>query len=244
MLFVPERRAGPELLDLPAAAQNYPELAESLADIRKVNRYLGGTKAAVEHFSAMLDGLGTPAGKPITVLDVATGSADVPIALVDWARGRGFDIKVHAVDINPAVIKHASERTLGYPEITLGVADALDLPFGDVSFDFVMCALTLHHLPEAETRAFLKRLSAIARLGFIVGDLRRSWIAYGLIYILTRLLTANRLTRYDGPLSVLRSYTIDELAALADAAGLTGFKVIKDPFWRMALVGGPAWAKV
>lgn len=243
MPFTPERRTGPELLDLPGESQDYPELVGSLADIRKVNRYLGGTSAAVRHLSDMVDGLGVPVGRPITVLDVATGSADVPMAVVEWARGRGLDIKVSAVDINPAVVKHASERTRGYPEITLGVADALDLPFDDGSFDFVMCALTLHHLPEDSARAFLKKLSKVARFGYIVGDLRRGWVPFALIYILTRLLTANRLTRYDGPLSVLRSYTLDELAALADAAGLTGFKVIKDPFWRMALVGGRVWTK-
>ena len=69
-------------------------------------------------------------------------------------------------------------------------------------------------------------------------DIRRSWVAFALIYILTRLFTRNRLTRCDGPLSVLRSFTMDEFGALARGAGLTGFKVVRHPFWRMAIVGG------
>lgn len=68
-------------------------------------------------------------------------------------------------------------------------------------------------------------------------DLRRSWIAYSLIYILTRLLTRNRLTRSDGPLSVLRSYTPGELAALAARSGASVFTVSREPYLLMVLAG-------
>jgi len=243
MPFVPARRTGPELLDLPAGSQCYPELVESLADIRKVNRYLGGTRAAVRHFSGLLDGLGRPGGRTITLLDVATGSADVPAALVDWARASRLGISVRAVDINPAIARHASELTRDYPEIKVEVADALDLPYEDGSFDFVMCSLALHHFHGDDAMRLLKNIARIAGTGYVVGDLRRGWIPFALIYILTRLLTGNRLTRCDGPLSVLRAYTHSELEALAGEAGLKGYRVVDDPFWRMALVGRGVWAK-
>jgi len=241
MPFTPQRRRDPELLDLPGGAHAPGELAGCLADIRKVNRYLGGTRSVLMHFSEMVAGMGSiPVGRTVRVLDVGAGSADIPIALAERARELGISIKITAVDINPDVVGFASRYAKGYPEIALMAADGLNLPFPDNSFDFSFCSLTLHHLSEDASRTMIANLARVVKEGYVVCDLRRSYVAYALIYMLTRLLTKNRLTRYDGPLSVLRSYTHCELAALASGAGLSGFRVVKHPFWRMALVGGRA----
>jgi len=239
MLLVPDRKYGSELLDLPPGAHAEGELAESLADIRQVNRYLGGISSVLGHFTNRAGALTEEKGvRELSVLDIGTGSADIPVALVDWARGRGIALSVTAVDVNPGVLDVAREYVKEYPEITLAVADGLTLPFPDASFDFVVCSLTLHHLSEHDARRLLKRIAGLARSGYIVGDLRRSWVAFGLIYVISRILTKNRLTRFDGPLSVLRSYTDRELSEMALSAGLDGFSVVRHPFWRMALVGG------
>ena len=55
----------------------------------------------------------------------------------------------------------------------------------------------------------------VARVGFIVNDLRRSRTGHLAAWVAARLTTRNRLTRNDAPLSVLRAYTPDELAGLA-----------------------------
>ena len=68
-------------------------------------------------------------------------------------------------------------------------------------------------------------------------DLRRSWIAYILIFLVTRLFSRNRLTRSDGPLSVLKSFTPEELASLAARNGTSVFRVSKEPFWLIVLDG-------
>jgi SAM-dependent methyltransferase len=241
MPFIPQRRHSPELLDLPGHSHAPHELAGCLADIRKVNRYLGGATSALAHFSEMVEGMGDIIpGRVLSVLDVGAGSADIPIALAEWARERGINIKITAVDINPEVAGFAKRYAKGYPEINFAVADGLKLPFPSGSFDLAFCSMTLHHLNEEDSKAVIRNMAQVAREGYAVCDLRRSYVAYALIYILTRFLTKNRLTRYDGPLSVLRSYTDIELAALAKGAGLEGFRVVKHPFWRMALVGGRA----
>jgi len=68
-------------------------------------------------------------------------------------------------------------------------------------------------------------------------DLRRSWIAYALIYLLTRIFTRNRLTRSDGPLSVLKAFTPLELANLASSAGAAHFTLTRELFWLIVLKG-------
>ncbi len=235
MLFSPERRIGPELLDLPPESYTPDELDGSLADIRVVNRHLGDVRAILKHFSRLTAGI---ALDRLNILDIATGSADIPVAIAAWARKKGLPITVTGIDINPQTIHIASEITRAYPEINLAVADGLDLPFPDKSFDFVLCSKTLHHFTEEQAVQLIKGVSRVARRGYLLMDLRRSWIAYLLIYLLTRLFTKNRLTRSDGPLSVLRSFTPDELRSIASQAGASDFTLFTEPFWLMVLTGG------
>jgi hypothetical protein len=79
-------------------------------------------------------------------------------------------------------------------------------------------------------------MDRVSRYGFIVNDLRRSRWAWVGIWLLTRLLPANRLTRHDGPLSTLRAYTPSEIRQLAMLAGQPEAKLFVRPFSRMALV--------
>ena len=234
MPFLPERRRGPEFLDLPPEAYTPEELEGTLSDIRAVNRYLGDVPAIIKHVSLM-----SPAnhGEVLTILDIATGSADIPVAIADWARKNGFGISVTCIDINPLTVGIARKNTEAYPEIEVLVADGFDLRFPDKSFDLVLCSKTLHHFTEEEVARLVRGVMRVARHGYILMDLRRSRMACVLIYILTRLFTRNRLTRNDGPLSVLRSYTPSELASLASAAGASHFTVWKEPFWLMVLTG-------
>ena len=237
MSFVPKRRHGPELIDLPPETYSQAEFAESLADIRKVNRFLGDVRAIRKHFSARVAGIEASPVRPVKVLDVATGSADIPAAIVRWARQYGINIAVTAVDLNPLAVREAAAFTRKYPEITVSVADGFSLPFEDGSFDIVLCIKTLHHFSKDDTIRMLKEVNRVASGGYIIMDLRRSWVAWGLISMITKFFTSNRLTKHDGPMSVLRSYTVPELDALAESAGLAGHKVVKEPFWLMVVTG-------
>ncbi|MHB8894112.1 MAG: methyltransferase domain-containing protein [Candidatus Geothermincolia bacterium] len=237
MTALPERRSGPELIDCPGENYSLFEYAGSLADIRRVNRFLGDYRATLKYFSALVPAGAGSLAEPIRVLDVATGSADIPVALVLWARRQGMRIEVTAVDNNPLAVREGEAFTRSYPEITVAHADGFSLPFANGSFDFVLCNKALHHFSEEDTVKALLEIGRVAASGYVIMDLRRSWVAWTLIWILTRLFTRNRLTRYDGPLSVLRSYTVPELDALAEQAGLGGRRVVKEPFWRMVIAG-------
>ena len=230
--LLPRKRDDPEFLDLPPESYGTEELEGSLADIRVVNRYLGDRRALMKHLSPLVLGRGA-----FSLLDIATGSADLPVAIADWARSKGVGASITAVDINEQTIAAARRLTAGYPEITLAVADGLHLPYGDRSFDVVLCSKATHHLSPAQGVQLVKEMLRVARRGYLVMDLRRSWIAWALIYFLTRLFTRNRLTRNDGPLSVLRSFTAGELAALASGAGGEEFTVTREPFWLLVLAG-------
>jgi len=231
MIFVPEKRTAPEFLDLPPESYTPQELEGSLADIRAVNRYLGDRRALLKHLAAQVGRRSS-----FSVLDIATGSGDLPVAIAQWARKAGRTASITGIDLNRQTVEVARRQTAGYPEIRVQVADGLNLPFPDQSFDLVICSKTAHHLSDPDAVRLLREMIRVARRGFILMDLRRSWIAYLLIRLLTMVFTRNRLTRYDGPLSVLKSFTPEELAAIASRAG-TQFTLAREPFWLLVLAG-------
>lgn len=221
-----------ELMDLPCLDGG--ELYQALTNLERLNRFFGGTSLILHHLGRLI-ARHRPAG-PISILDVGTGGADIPRAIVGWARKRGIEVEIVAVDRHVQVLRVATTMCRDFPQIYLKHEDALALPYSPASFDFALSSLTLHHLSLEEAVALLKKLDELSRYAFIVSDLVRSRLAYWMVLVATRLLTRNRLTRYDGPLSVLRAFTPEELEGLARAASLPDLKLYRYPFFRVAAI--------
>jgi trans-aconitate methyltransferase len=213
-----------EMLDRPSPLA---DLAESLADIARLNALFGGRRITLTHVKRLL--ARAPREQVITVLDVGTGGADIPRALARWGRRAGRRLRIVALDRDPAMLALARRATAAYPEIVLVQGDALALPVRPRSIDIVISALTLHHLEPAPARRYLREMDAAARLGLVVNDLARSRVAYAVVWLATRALTRNRMSRHDGPLSVLRAYTPAEVRALCGQAGLVAVRVRRYP---------------
>jgi ubiquinone/menaquinone biosynthesis C-methylase UbiE len=177
------------------------------------------------------------ARRDLKILDVAAGSADVTAAMARHAGKMGFKVFAVAVDLNSAALSRGRVWNREFHEISYALANGLKLPFPDDSFDIVHCSLVLHHLSEEDAVRFLGEMARVSRFAVIAGDLRRNYIPWALIWIISRLFTSNKYTRYDGPLSVLRSFTPREMKRLARASGLKEFRVGRRHFWRMSLVG-------
>lgn len=209
----PDRRDELELLDLPGHEPHL--LAENLADVRRVNRWLGGCRLTIQALDSLTDSF--PSGRKLDVLDVGTGAADVPEAIVGWAERRGLSATVVATDSSAEVLAVAAPRS---PAVELAVADARSLPFADRSFDVAACSLLVHHLSPDEAVVALREMRRVARLGVVVNDLVRGWPGYAGAWLLAHIFSRNPLTRHDAPLSALRAYTRSELAVLAGHAGL------------------------
>jgi len=224
----PREVARAELLDQPGTPA--AELGESLADIARLNR-LGPTRALLDCVAPFFHR--RSAGSVLRILDLGTGSADIPVAVVRWARAHGWQASVVALDLQPAVLACARRAVRGIPEIHLVAGDAVRPPVRPGAVDLALCSLTLHHLPEEGVVALLRLMADVARLGFVVSDLRRSRLAYAAAWLATRAVSRNRLTRHDGPLSVRRAYTRTELVRLSEAAGLGQVSWRDAPWFRV-----------
>jgi len=126
---------------------------------------------------------------------------------------------VIVVDRDPTTLRLAHAAVAAYPEIVLIQGDAAALPCRRGAADIVTSALTLHHLEPPQAAAGLREMTSAARIAVVVNDLLRRRLSLGLVWLATRLLGCHPISRHDGPLSVRRSYTRDELTALAEKAG-------------------------
>lgn len=218
------RQRTEELMDAPSA--NEATLRASLDFIERVNRRLGYTRALIAHLSAMIE-RDFPHGSPtpIRILDIATGSADVPRAILDWARGR-YDVQIVGVDLHPVTLQIAAEQSREYLDrLQCMRADALALPFDAVSFDYVITSMFLHHLDDEQIVKVLSSAKDIARHGVIAADLIRNRRA--LFWISAFTMFSNPMVKHDARASVRQAFTLREFAALAERAGLHDAKVQK-----------------
>lgn len=218
----------PEHLDGPLG--DAATLAGNLRDLRRVNRYLGGTALSRRAIDALVASTSGTSGHAhtgegpasIRMLDVGTGAADIPISLLASRQASGRRLEVTAIDSRAEVIA-AARKAAGPGDVaglTLAVADGLELPYADGSFDVTHASLVLHHLDPDEAVALLREMARVARLGVVINDLARGRLPWTGAWLLSHLLTGNAFTRHDAPLSVRRAYTVGEASALFDRAGL------------------------
>lgn len=219
-----------ERMDAPDVEPRHLESA--LRHVAAVNRWLGGRRALLRHLPRLL-----PPGRD-RVLDVGTGSADLPRAIRAWARERRRPLRITAVDLHPRTLAAARRESRGH-DIVLARADALRLPFPTGAFDLALLSMTLHHMEGEDQVEILREIARVARGGVVlVAELERALPNYlGARFLAATLWRGNPVTRHDGPLSVLRAFTPAELLDLARRAGLRDPTVHRHLFYRLVLHG-------
>lgn len=224
-----------EWLDLGAATEL--EVADDLEQIRRINRHWGGERLLLTRLRGLLSEDG--ARGPLRLLDVATGSADLPLRVVEWCGRRGLAAHVVAVDRNPRVLAVARRRARSCPGVSLVRADARALPLRPESFDYVLCSLFLHQLDETAALDLLRASLRLARRAVLVNELRRGALHYAAAWALARVLTRNPITRNDAPASVRNAYTLRELEDLGRRSGAARVRVWRHAPFRACLVLRP-----
>mgnify|MGYP001975585112 CR=1 FL=1 len=168
----------------------------------------------------------TPTDRPVRILDVATGSGDLPIRLAIRARrafpGRRIDWM--GCDISGHALEGASRR-----------GERCDVPFQthrlDITrdplpaADFLICSLFLHHLEIPAVTRLIRNMAEAASRAILVSDLRRTRSGLLLAWLSARLFSRSPIVHFDAPTSVRAAFTIEELEAVAQDAGLEDARV-------------------
>lgn len=101
----------------------------------------------------------TPIKNPM-ILDVATGTARLPVAMM---RHRQFQGHVVALDLSRRMLAFAAEKLRQDGRVTLLHAPAEKLPFSDNTFDVVTCLEALEFMRDS--RAVLAEIVRVLRPG-------------------------------------------------------------------------------
>lgn len=207
-------------------------LRRSLGFIRRINSLLGYTRATLHHLDRF--SRGWRPGERIRILDLATGSADIPRAILRWADRRGFDVHILGVDRHPVTVAAAGVEDAD-PRLRIVQADVFDLPFAPGSFDYALTAMFLHHLDDDAVVEVLRQMDALATRGVLVADLLRRYRAYAWITLFTTL--AHPMVRHDARVSVAQSFTKGEALQLRDRAGIKYVRYYEHFGHRFVLAG-------
>lgn len=211
----------------------------NLRDMRRVNRWLGGVALSAAAIAAV-----AAHRAEVTLLDVGTGGADIPVALARLGRTRRRRLHAVGIDNRPEVLAaavRARPASADVDGIELHVGDGRRLGYTDRSFDVVHASLVLHHLDPPVAVDMLREMGRVARLGVVINDVDRTRLGLVGAWLVGHLLTANRYTRHDAPLSVRCAYRPQEAAAMLHAAGLRPVRVVRGAFGqRYAIAAVPS----
>ena len=186
--LVPHRVNTPELLDEHDAPR--ADMERSLRDLRRINRYFGGI--------AVYRRMTKPFAPFRSIVDLGAGTADC-LEAVDATLRIALDVKIdHLLYLR----RDSDVRSV--------VADAMELPFRNASIDVVTSGHFFHHFSPEQNEAIANEALRVARKGVAFNDTRRHYVPLLFISLVGWLRLVGRITRFDGPASVRRAYTIDE----------------------------------
>jgi ubiquinone/menaquinone biosynthesis C-methylase UbiE len=143
------------------------------------------------------------------------------------------------LELNERSAREIVEGSLQYPQISSVRGDAFRVPFRDQNFEYVICSLFTHHFRDPQVVELLQEMARVARRKVFVIDLHRNVVAYTFFTTVAKLFLHNRLIREDGALSILRSFTPDELRTLGRKAELKNVTVEEHFPSRLVLTAEP-----
>ena len=221
-----KRTVIPELLDSDAGTNS--EIAASLSDLNRINRWFGGiatTRSLVGQVAREQD------ARSLSLLEVAAGAGAVPEVVAATFAQAGVLVEVTLLD------KAFSHLKNGHKQAVAG--DALALPFSDGSFDLVSSTLFVHHLAPDEVVRFVNEGLRVCRAAVVINDLVRDPAHLGLVYA-GMPLYRSRLTRHDAPASVRRAYTVNEMGEMLRRSNAKRVEIRRHFLFRMGVI---AWKR-
>ena len=196
----------------------FEDFRACLADLSTVNRLSLGYRPTLAFLTRLHRAGASPAGRPLSILDVGSGYGDALRAIDDWAAARGLAVTLTGVDLNPWSTRSAEEASRGR-SIRWVTADAFDYARTAAEpVDVIVSSLFCHHLGDDDFVRFLGWCEATARVGWFVNDLHRHAVSYHGFRLISGLAGWHRFVRHDGPVSIARGFVrADFERALASA---------------------------
>ena len=228
-----QRATAEELIDRPDCE---PELAAaSYRFMETVNSRFGGMRTARRFLAVETAKHRT--GSPLRILDIGSGSCDIPLAMSRWARVKGIPLhftcletSAHALGIAAARLARAAD-----PAVQLLQQDIFTHQ-PDEPYDFAVASMCFHHFSNEQILALVQRLRGFVRSSLLINDLRRSPLSALGAGLLLAVSGSPAGVRHDALLSIRRGFKIDELRTLLRQLSGVTVSVQPERWFRIAAV--------
>ncbi len=178
-----------------------------------VNCYFGGIRV-VQCFLAT-EVMRRQNGAPLHILDIGSGSCDIPLAMSRWAHARNIPLHFTCLEMAGHAIDLARERLAreGDPAVQLLREDVFAHQPAE-PYDCAMASMCFHHFSNEQILLLLQRLRDFVLNSVLINDLRRSRQASLATRLLLAITGMPAGVWHDALLSIQRGFTINELSAL------------------------------
>jgi len=207
--------------------------AASYRFMETVNCRFGGIRIVRRFLTAETAGRYT--GAPLRILDIGSGSCDIPLAVSRWARA--YDIPLHFTCLEMAGhavdIARGQLALAGNPAVQLLQEDAFTHQPAE-PYDCAVASMCFHHFSDAQILTLVQRLRGFVLNSVLINDLRRSRLAS----LAARLLLAGTPAgvRHDALLSIRRGFKISELSTLLRQLDSVTISVESARWFRIAAI--------
>jgi ubiquinone/menaquinone biosynthesis C-methylase UbiE len=210
-----QRDQQPGLMDDPKLAK--PDRERALAGLARLNR-VSGVAGAMYHHLRRYARVHALENRPLSVLDVASGAGDIPLAWGRRAKREGLNMQLTLLDSNSVVVEAQQQRARRMDVEVLSLQhDCLKTPL-PAGFDVVTCSLFLHQLDEHQAFRLLQEMQSATENAMVICDLERSRTNLVVVQIASRLLTRSKIVHHDAANIVRSAYTMNEFEDLAQNA--------------------------
>ena len=189
-----------------------PQLAFwSYRFMRLVNRFAGGTRAVKNFLAKEISRCAR--NQSTRVLDIGSGTCDIPLAITDWARRQSKRIEFTCIETNKTALTIAAEniRRSGCDSIELKNENFLEFE-PHQRFDYAVGSMFFHHFQDDQIVQIIERLRSYVLRGVLINDLRRNSISYTSCFFLVCVLPTG--VRHDALLSIRKGFKTNELYQL------------------------------
>jgi SAM-dependent methyltransferase len=219
-----------ELMDAPGIPKEL--LVRNLGELDFLNRTMGGHNITIQGVKQLV----RQSDIQYHIADLGCGSGDTLKHIARWARKKGYQLKLTGVDNNEDAIAFLEFSCREYSEITGIKSDYRAFLKSVESVDIIHCSLFCHHLNDGELTELIRTLKSKVRVGFIINDLQRTWLAWLAVRIFTGILNGSELARHDGPVSVLRGFTKNELRSLLEKENVLNYRISRKWAFRFLVI--------
>lgn len=205
---------------------------ESYRFMEMINSYFGGIRVVKQFIKTET---ARRNGAPLRILDIGSGSCDIPLSVLTWARKNCIALDYTCLETSGRAIDAArvNINREGSPPLRLVQEDAFTHQ-PDEPYDCAVSSMCFHHFNDHQILTLVERLRGFVHDSVLINDLLRSERAHLAARLLLTLTSPG--VRHDALLSIQRGFKVKELNTLLRTLDNVTVSVHRAPWFRVAAV--------